>query len=577
MTFRVKLAIAFLLCTLVPLLVLGAFVQRETRSRVTDQYEERVQSLASAVVASLSADNIETDRALQQVAALVSDDNSLRSALQAAAPTSRAVVIDFAGDAMRRVNLDALDFLDVDGQILSSGQFRNDFGREDGARAAFCSSRVAQQVDDGSVVTVARLRRPDAPFLALAQCRSLEISGRQYFLLGGREIDSAYLSRLSSDPSLTVSLAGLPWSSPAQATGEPATLVGFRYPVDVVDTVGKNRGAADARIEVTQSASPLEALIADVNRWFVWALGLSGLAALVVSIWIAMRLGKPIVELARKTEHVNMERLNESFRSDRTDEIGLLSRKLGEMTRRLRVSAGAIRDAERRATVGDVARQVNHDVRNGLTPIRNVVRHLSELADDDPTALAEVFADRRGTLESSVEYLDDLANRYARLTRDSVRQPCDLSDTVRRVAADLELEAPGRIRTSTTAGTIVLGDPISMRRLVENLVRNGLQSGSQEQPATVLVSTGLSSHTDANAHAEGAPSIVTLTVADDGAGMTEETQRRIFDDFYTTKPNGSGLGLSIVRRITMDLQGTIRVESAQDEGSVFTLELPLCR
>src|SRR4029079_513057 len=93
----------------------------------------------------------------------------------------------------------------------------------------------------------------------------------------------------------------------------------------------------------------------------------------------------------------------------------------------LRQSAARLREAERRATLGDVARQVNHDIKNGLAPIRHVLRHLTQVASEQPAALAQVFAERRGTLESSVGYLDTLARNYAPPKPAMVGPPCDLN------------------------------------------------------------------------------------------------------------------------------------------------------
>jgi signal transduction histidine kinase len=67
---------------------------------------------------------------------------------------------------------------------------------------------------------------------------------------------------------------------------------------------------------------------------------------------------------------------------------------------------------------------------------------------------------------------------------------------------------------------------------------------------------------------------VRIEIADTGEGMSEERRARIFDDFYTTKKSGTGLGLSIVRRLVMDLDGTINVESVEGEGSRFLVDLP---
>ena len=76
-----------------------------------------------------------------------------------------------------------------------------------------------------------------------------------------------------------------------------------------------------------------------------------------------------------------------------------LARRFGVMGRRLRANAAQLLDAERRATRGEMARQVNHDVKNGLIPIRNVVQHLAEVQQHEPERLPAVFAERRATLE----------------------------------------------------------------------------------------------------------------------------------------------------------------------------------
>src|SRR5205814_533198 len=92
--------------------------------------------------------------------------------------------------------------------------------------------------------------------------------------------------------------------------------------------------------------------------------------------------------LARRTAEIDMERLDVAFESDRDDEIGALSRLLGAMMERLRAGAARLREAERRIAVGDLARQVNHDIKNGLIPIRNVFRHLLEAERAGPDRLA---------------------------------------------------------------------------------------------------------------------------------------------------------------------------------------------
>ena len=554
MTYRSRLATAFLLCTLVPLGVLGYTVLRETRARIASQYESQVEALSTTVVDAFALESGFVDAAIGGVVAVANDDNRLRAELLGVEEETE-YLIGFAGDAMRRAGLDVLQIQDESGRVLSSGHFRAAFG----SVSELASSVVSLQTTTPSEVILASMRTSSGDMVAIVRTSDLVVAGLQFHVTGGRRIDKAFLDRLSSDSNLRVQVAGLTDADAIVDDGSERR-VGYQFAVGFIDVSGV---ADNSLVRIVHDASPLEALVADINRWFLFVFGASAVAALMVSLWLAAMMSRPLIELARKTDRVDLTRLNESFRTDRTDEIGLMSRKLGEMTRRLRESTGAIREAERRATLGDVARQVNHDVRNGLTPIRNVVRHLGELSDADPEAIPEVYSKRRNTLESSIAYLDDLATRYAKLSSRAPAARCDLGAIVQQVADGMSEGDGAQIRVAVSPGATILADPLSVRRLVENLVRNALQSGTENNHVQVAVD-------------KTADDTVRVSVTDTGRGMSEETKTRIFDDFFTTKEDGTGLGLSIVRRIAMDLQGRISVESEPGKGSTFTVEFPQC-
>src|SRR3989442_11802099 len=158
-------------------------------------------------------------------------------------------------------------------------------------------------------------------------------------------------------------------------------------------------------------------------------------------------------------------------------EIGALSRLLGAMTERLRAGAAKLREAERRLAIGDLARQVNHDIKNGLIPIRNVFRHLAQVAGEQPERLPAVFAERQGTLESSVSYLETLAGNYARLPPQPARQRCDVNAIVSETARRLGDAAPGTPELALAdALPPVVADPVALRRVLENLIGNAIAS-----------------------------------------------------------------------------------------------------
>jgi signal transduction histidine kinase len=121
------------------------------------------------------------------------------------------------------------------------------------------------------------------------------------------------------------------------------------------------------------------------------------------------------------------------------------------------------------------------------------------------------------------------------------------------------------LRTRLTDGLPrASGDPVVVRRILDNLVRNAVES-LDGRGGDVTIATSRAR--------EGA---VRVTVDDTGRGMSEDELAHAFDDFYTTKPDGTGLGLSVVRRLTADLHGSVRVESAPGKGTTFTIDLPAC-
>jgi signal transduction histidine kinase len=191
-----------------------------------------------------------------------------------------------------------------------------------------------------------------------------------------------------------------------------------------------------------------------------------------------------------------------------------------------------------------------------------VVQHLAEVQERQPEQLPTVFRDRRATLESSIGYLDTLARNYARLTPPAERRSFDASAVARDAVRSAS--AGGAVVHANIADALppVVGDPVVLRRIIDNLLRNAIESLPPGDGRVTLETL--------RAPAGG----VRVIVADTGRGMSEQELARAFDDFHTTKAGGTGLGLSVVRRLTADLQADLKVESAPGRGTTFTIDLP---
>jgi signal transduction histidine kinase len=569
MRLRTRLLLAFAVVVAIPigLLVLG--IRQEMTDRLSTEYERRVATVVEVIDEDLRRESAGIGERLASLKSALLGDNRFRLAAVAGVESERSYLLDYAATAMRLTGLSMLQIHDADGRIISSGHFRNEHGRlEAGLTAALA--------DAHTVATLLTARAPDGEFLVLARNESLEIAGRMFTLVGGVTVDGAFLARLARDREIVVSLShpGGGFSSNPALSHDPtgAALAPTRAiireiriplirspelaPLDIVD----------ARLQVSQPLTPLEALLASMDSWFLATAAATGAVAFLLAVWVSSRISRPLAALADKTAVLDLDRLDVDFDSG-TDEVGTLSRLLGDLTARLRTSTVRVREAERRATVGDLARQVNHDIKNGLIPLRNVFRHLTEVGRDDPDALRSVFAERRQTVDSSIEYLETLATNYERLSPLTDRRECDVNALMTDVArgAQERLDVELRIRAAANLPP-VMGDPVALRRILENLIANAIDS-LEGRPGRVTLSTALT-------EPAGEQPLVRLTIADTGRGMSRDESAKIFNDFYTTKSGGAGLGLSIVRRLVIDLHGTLRVESQPGGGTTTIIDIP---
>jgi len=546
-TFRSRLLIAFALAAIVPLAMLGVGVRRQLTARLVAQHRQRVQGMARVAAQDVERESASIASRLSTLAGALRTDDRFRMAAIRGDAGERAYLLDWAEQAMRTTGLDMLQLQDSAGRIVSSGHFRNEFDR--------LEPELPRALALAKSAVLVRARAPDGPFLALVRAESVHVADRRFDLVGGVRVDSAFLGRFAREEGLRVALILSEARDDTVADNVVAELP-IPYLADSLTT---------ARLVIAYDIPELALLRRDVDQWFAAALVAVVAAGLALAVWLSRRLSEPLATLTHAASTIDLEGPELSVAATRDDEIGTLARRLGSMSTRLRSSAARLRQAERRATVGDMALQVNHDIKNGLIPIRNVLRHLVQVQEQQPQDLATVFAERRSTLESSVGYLDTLARNYARLTPSVERRAVDVNAIVAEVATSTAVASTIKVRTRLAdPAPRALGDPVIVRRIVDNLVRNAVES-LDARGGDVTITTSRAQN--------GA---VRIGVADTGRGMSQEELAHAFDDFFTTKPDGTGLGLSVVRRLTTDLNGSVRVQSAPGQGTAFTIELPSC-
>ena len=542
MSLRTRILLAFGAVVLIPMALLAFGFRQEMTRRLSDEYQLRVNTVVEVIRDDLRLEGDGISARLASLRTALLNDTQFRLGAVAGLESAQTYLRNYAGTAMGLTGLSFLQIRDGDGRILSSG--------------------------------------PERDALALGRSQSFSIGDQTFTLTGGVAVDEAFLARLARDRAIVVSLrypggemstVRLKPDTTADPTAADPTddaAVGELQVPLIRTRAGAPHEIVQARLRVTQPRTPLRTLLRSADSWFLATAAGTCLTALVLAVWVSSRISRPLAALAEKTAVLDLDRLDVEF-DEGTDEVGTLSRLLGDLTARLRTSTARVREAEHRATVGDLARQVNHDIKNGLIPLRNVMRHLSQVERDDPAALATVYAERRTTVDSSIAYLETLATSYARLSRPSDRRDCDLHALITEVVRAAQWHDHVEVVTRLTASPPrVVGDPIALRRILENLTANAVDS-LESKPGRVTISTEVLKR-DGDA-------VIQLIVADTGRGMSSEETGKIFNDFYTTKAGGTGLGLSIVRRLVMDLHGTLAVESTPGKGTGIIFEIPAAR
>jgi signal transduction histidine kinase len=547
MSFRTRLTLALVALAVAPLIVLGYGIRREMTAQLDADAMRRVRAADAALHDRLTLSLDAEHRRLESLTADLAGDNRFRIAIADPSSAERRWLLDWAPAAMRLTGFAVLQVQDSSGRILSSGQFRNDYDRV----APAAPRAVASSAAHAAVVDA---RSPSAPVRALVTSATFTVRGALYTVTGGASFDSARAAALAAEPSVAVLLVTA--STPAPDGAIAAVTLPY------VDEAS-GASADTARIVLLPDTGPTRALKAGVTRWLLITLGLTLLVAITTATLLGRLISQPIVALSERTARLDLDRLDQRFATGRDDELGALERTFDALASRLRASVARLREAERAAVTGDLARQVNHDIKNGLAPIRNVLRHLAQTAERDPGALASVFAERHGTLESSVEYLDALARNYARLSPTLSHGPTDpgpiLLDVARGVTAiAVTVQMPDALPP-------VRADAVVLQRILDNLVSNAVDA-LEGKPGTVTIAAAA---VDVDGERR-----VRFTVTDTGRGMTREELKHAFNDFHTTKPAGTGLGLSVVRRLLTDVGGSMRVETEPGKGTTFTVEIP---
>ena len=234
------------------------------------------------------------------------------------------------------------------------------------------------------------------------------------------------------------------------------------------------------------------------------------------------------------------------------------------MVDKLEESASKLAQSEREQAWREMAKQVAHEIKNPLTPMRLTVQSFQRKFDlEDPKKKKKVD-DYSKTLIQQIDTMTSVASAFSNFASMPAQQNETLN-VVDVVELTMDIFNEEYIHFKAEEEEIISKiDRTQLIRIITNLVKNAIQAipENQENKAVCV-------------NIKKAAGNVVITVADNGIGIAKEDFNRIFEPKFTTKSSGMGLGLSIIKNIIENYNGTITFESQKGKGTTFTVSLPL--
>lgn len=286
----------------------------------------------------------------------------------------------------------------------------------------------------------------------------------------------------------------------------------------------------------------------------------------VIALFLTNRITASFTLISAMMKEVNIGKHNAEIVWKKKDEIGALVEEYNKMVQKLEESAVALARTEREGAWREMARQVAHEIKNPLTPMKLSIQYLQKAINNNAPNVKELSSSVAQTLIEQIDHLSRIASEFSQFANINnvkkevfdVNQLLDslvyLHDVQDRVAIYWKhSEDP----------SVIEADKTQINRLFTNLLQNAIEAIPEEEQGEVIVNE------------EKFTDKVRISVSDSGSGIPDAMLRNIFTPNFTTKTSGTGLGLAICKGIVQQSKGDIWFNTAEGKGTTFFVELPL--
>jgi two-component system nitrogen regulation sensor histidine kinase NtrY len=281
----------------------------------------------------------------------------------------------------------------------------------------------------------------------------------------------------------------------------------------------------------------------------------------------ARALTVPLNMITEKLKRTTLTEENERINYAANDEIGLLVKEYNQMISKLEESRNELAVKEKEAAWREMARQVAHEIKNPLTPMKLSLQYLQKAIAEKRGNVDELISKISQTLITNIDVLSDIATSFSAFTTlpELKNERLNLASVLKR-SMDLNLD-PGAVQVESqieSESVAVIGDENVLTRTFNNLFLNALQAIPGSRKPFIKVAL----------HVENGKKAL-VSIQDNGNGIPEEVQDKVFIPNFSTKYSGSGIGLAVAKKGIESAGGQIWFETVENEGTTFYIELPL--
>lgn len=290
------------------------------------------------------------------------------------------------------------------------------------------------------------------------------------------------------------------------------------------------------------------------------------ISATLLAFFIARKLTNPLRLMSNKLKDIKLGQTNEQLYYPHNDEMGTLVAQYNKTIIELDKSVKKLAESERQTAWKEMARQVAHEIKNPLTPMKLNIQHLLRASRDNHPKIKEMTERIAKSLIEQIDILSDIATEFSTFAK--MPKPNNELVNIKEVLGNVVTLYDDSIHIQYPApheDCKVFADRSQLLRVFNNIIKNAIQAIPNDREGQVWVTTRQTADN------------VVIAITDNGIGIPEELVQKVFAPNFTTRSSGMGLGLAMTQNIVHAINGKIWFTSKVNEGTTFFVELPLAK